>query len=264
MLFPGLEIVASMKSIPLIGIFIGTLVLVLLAAEIGYRLGAFRQRGGADEKEGMVGAMVGTTLGLLAFMLAITFGLAGDYYQNKRVVLLDEANAIGTTWLRADFLPDSERDAARDLLREYVDVRLAAVETGDVETAIRRSGEIQDSLWAQAQVIMNGDPSSEAVGLYIQTLNEVIDLHAKRLAVALRTSIPDTIWYGLYAIAFFAFGMMGYHNGLAATNRSFAALAVAITFSAVIWLIADLDTAQKGTLRVSQQAMVDLRESMGP
>ena len=94
-----------MKSFPLIGIFIGTFVLVLLAAEIGYRLGTIRQKGGTQEKEGTVGTMVGTTLGLLAFMLAFTFGLAADYYQNKRVVLLDESNAIGTTWLRARFSP---------------------------------------------------------------------------------------------------------------------------------------------------------------
>ncbi len=262
--FPGLENVTFMKSIPLIAVFLGTFMLVLLAAEIGYRLGAARLKGATHEKEEPVGAMVGSTLGLLAFMLAITFGLAGDYYQNKRVVLLEEANAVGTTWLRTDFLPESERDAARGLLREYVDVRLAAAKTGEVEPAMRRSADIHDLLWAQAQTIMNRDPGSEAVGLYIQTLNDMIDLHAKRIAVALRTSIPDTIWIGLYAIAFFAFGMMGYHNGLAATNRSFAALAVAITFSAVIWLIADLDTAQKGTLRVSQQALVDLRESMEP
>ena len=150
------------------------------------------------------------------------------------------------------------------MLREYVDVRLAAAETGEVEPAIRRSGEIHNLLWAQAQATMIRDTGSEAVGLYVQTLNDMIDLHAKRIAVALRTSIPDTIWYALYAVAFFAFGMMGYHNALAATNRSFAALAVAITFSAVIWLIADLDTSQKGTLRVSQQALIDLRETMGP
>jgi hypothetical protein len=83
--------------------------------------------------------------------------------------------------------------------------------------------------------------------------------------VALRTRIPSTIWAALYAVAFLAFGTMGYHGGLAAANRSFAVLAVAVIFSAVIWLIKDLDTAQEGTLRVSQQAMVDLRDSMnGP
>lgn len=253
-----------MSSIPLLGVFVGTLLIVLLAVEIGYRLGIARQQSGLHEKEATVGAMVGTTLGLLAFMLAFTFGLAADYFQAKRAVLLDEANAIGTTYLRTDFLPPAERESARQLLREYVDIRLAAAQTGNVEPAIRRSGEIHTSLWEQASAVMDGDPGSVAAALYVQTLNQTIDLHAKRIAVALRTSIPNTIWIALYAIAFFAFAMMGYHSGLSATRRSFATVAVAITFSAVIWLIADLDSPQEGTLRVSQQAMLDLRDTMAP
>jgi hypothetical protein len=208
--------------------------------------------------------MVGATLGLLAFLLAFTFGFAANLYQAKREVVLDEANAIGTTWLRAGFLADDERDAARALLREYVDIRLAAVESGEVEGAMRRSEEIHSALWAQATAAMNDDPRSVAAGLFAETLNDTIDLHAKRVQVALRTAIPSTIWYALYAISFFAFGTLGYHAGLGAANRSYATIAVAIIFSAVIWLIADLDTAAEGTLRISQQAMIDLRNSMGP
>jgi hypothetical protein len=206
--------------------------------------------------------MVGATLGLLAFLLAFTFGVAANLFAMKRDVLLDEANAIGTTYLRADFLPDADRRAVRELLREYVDIRLSAVETGDIAPAIARSEEIHTLLWARAAANMNANPESIAGGLVIETLNEVIDLHAKRVQVGARYRIPSTIWIVLYAIAFFAFGTMGYHGGLAAANRSFALLAVAIIFSAVIWLIRDIDTSQEGTLRVSQQAMIDLRNSM--
>jgi hypothetical protein len=253
-----------MRSVPLIVIFILTLLMVLLAVEVGYQAGMARQRAKSHEKEAPVGAMVGATLGLLAFLLAFTFGLGANMFQAKRDVLLNEANAIGTTWLRADFLPAAERDAARTLLREYVDIRLAAAESGEVEGAMQRSEEIHNALWAQASEAMNDDSRSVAAGLFVATLNDVIDLHAKRVTIGLRTRIPPTIWYALYAIAFFSFGTMGYHAGLGATNRSFATLAVAIIFSAVIWLIADLDTSQEGTLRVSQQVMVDLRNSMGP
>lgn len=253
-----------MRSLPLYAVFALTLALVLFAVEVGYRLGGARQKAASPEKEAPVGAMVGATLGLLAFMLAFTFGLGAQFFQAKRQVLLDEANAIGTTYLRASFLPAADRDAARDLLREYVDVRLAAVETGEVQGAMQRSVEIHDALWAQASAAMLADPGSIATGLYIETLNEVIDLHTKRITIALRTPIPPTIWYALYAIAFLAFGTMGYHAGLGAANRSFATIAVGIIFSAVIWLIADLDSSQEGTLRVSQQVMVDLRNSMRP
>jgi hypothetical protein len=129
---------------------------------------------------------------------------------------------------------------------------------------MQRSEEIHNALWTQATANMNDDERSVAAGLYVEALNNVIDLHAKRIMVALRTGIPSTIWYALYAIAFFAFGTMGYHGGLSASNRSGATIAVAIIFSAVIWLIADLDTSQDGSLRISQQAMIDLRNSMTP
>jgi hypothetical protein len=178
--------------------------------------------------------------------------------------MLDEANAIGTTYLRADFLSEPARVAVRDLLREYVDVRLAAAETGDVAPAIKRSEEIHNLLWAHASESMVANPDSIAYGLFVETLNEVIDLHSTRVMIAVRSRIPPTIWLALYSIAFFAFGTMGYHGGLGAANRSFALLAVAVIFSAVIWLIKDLDTAQEGTLQVSQQAMIDLRNSMNP
>jgi len=253
-----------MRSLPLVVIFLLTLALVLLAVEVGYQLGLARQKAKTHEKEAPVGAMVGATLGLLAFLLAFTFGLAANFFAGKREVLLDEANAIGTTWLRADFLQPDERDSARALLREYVDIRLAAAENGEVEGAMQRSEEIHGALWALAAEAMTDRPESEAAGLFVETLNDTIDLHAKRVQVALRTRIPPTIWYALYAISFFAFGTLGYLAGLGAASRSYATIAVAIIFSAMIWLIADLDTAAEGTLRVSQQVMIDLRNSMGP
>lgn len=253
---------AIFDVLPLWGVFVVTLLLILLAHEIGYRLGAARQRAKTHEKEAPVGAMVAATLALLGFLLAFTFGLAANLFQAKREVLLDEANAIGTTYLRADFLPDEQRAVVRDLLREYVEVRLAAAESGDVDSAIKRSEEIQNLLWAQATTAMVESPRSVAYGLFVETLNDVIDLHAKRIMISVRSRIPPTIWIALYSIAFFAFGTMGYHGGLGAANRSFALLAVAVIFSAVMWLVRDLDTAQEGTLRVSQQAMIDLRNSM--
>jgi hypothetical protein len=80
--------------------------------------------------------------------------------------------------------------------------------------------------------------------------------------VGLRSRIPAAIWGILYAVAVLTLAAMGYHGGLAGTSRSLALLAVALTFSAVMWLIADLDRPGEGALKVSQQAMVDLQSSM--
>lgn len=99
-----------LDALPLWGLFLAILLLVLLSVEGGYRLGKYRRSRSEEEKEAPVGAMVGATLGLLAFLLAFTFGLAATRFDTRRQVLLDEANAIGTTYLRAGMLPDRRED----------------------------------------------------------------------------------------------------------------------------------------------------------
>src|SRR4026207_1784346 len=124
--------------LPLWGVFFAVLVLVLAAIEGGYRLGNYRHRQSGGEKEAPVGAMVGATLGLLAFMLAFTFGMAASRFDTRKQLVLDEANAIGTTYLRTAMLPE-RRDEIRALLRSYVDARLEAVRPGQVAEEILRS-----------------------------------------------------------------------------------------------------------------------------
>ena len=81
--------------------------------------------------------------------------------------------------------------------------------------------------------------------------------------IAVRSSIPDVIWIALYAVAFLALVTMGYYGGFSGTSRPPAVLTVAVAFAALFWLIHDLDTTREGPLRISQQTMLDLRESMG-
>jgi hypothetical protein len=89
----------------------------------------------------------------------------------------------------------------------------------------------------------------------------VIDLHTERLALGVRNRIPVTIWGTLYLVAVLGTAVMGYHTGLAGSARSLAMLSLVLAFSAVMTLIADLDRPQEGLLRVSQQALADLRNS---
>lgn len=250
-----------LDALPLWGLFIAILILVLLSVESGYRLGRYRRSRSEEEKEVPVGAMVGATLGLLAFILAFTFGLAAERFDARRQVLLDEANAIGTTYLRAAMLPD-RREEIRRLLRDYVDVRLEAVRSGSIAAGIRQSEQLQTQLWERAAAMGETHPTSIVVGLFIQSLNEVIDLHAKRVTADVRNRIPVTIWVALFTIAILSLGAMGYHAGLSRTSRSLAELAVALSFSIIMGLIADLDRPHEGGLRVSQQALLDLRKSM--
>lgn len=147
------------------------------------------------------------------------------------------------------------------MLREYVDVRLAGVHPDKVEGAIRESTALHARLWAQAVTAAQKDPRSIPTGLFIQSLNELIDLHSKRVMVGLRSRVPAVIWASLYFVAILAMTQLGYHEGLTSPRRSPAVLALVLTFSAVILLIADLDRPLEGLLTVSQQAMTDLRSS---
>ena len=210
-----------------------------------------------------MGAIVAAGLGLLAFLLAFTFGMAASRFDTRRGLVLDEANAIGTTYLRAALLPEPHRTEIRTLLRDYVDLRLEAVQPGMTVPARERSEELQSRLWAQAVVVAEKQPTP-ITGLFIQSLNEVIDLHAKRVTMGLRNRIPLTIWVALYSTAILAMAGVGYYSGLSSTTRSLATLALAIAFSGILCLIADLDRPQEGLLKVSQQAMVDLRKSLTP
>ncbi|HEX7773157.1 MAG TPA: hypothetical protein VF435_12100 [Pyrinomonadaceae bacterium] len=239
-----------------------TVVLALLSVELGHRLARYRLQHSQEEKESPLGGMVGATLGLLAFMLAFTFGLAGARFEDRRQILLSEANAIGTTYLRAAMLPEPMRTESRNLLREYVDVRLQGVQQpGKLQQSIARAEELQHQLWSLAMAAAEKE-RTPLTGLYIQSLNEVIDLHATRIMAGLRSRIPAVIWIVLYLLGFLAMVLMGYQSGLANSKRSIAAVALILGFALVLYLITDLDRVGQGTLKVSQQSMIDLRNSM--
>ena len=254
---------APLDALPLWALFISILLIVLLSVECGYRLGKYRRSRHEEEKEAPLGTMIGATLGLLAFILAFTFGLAAARFDSRRQVLLDEANAIGTTYLRAGMLPE-RGGQIRGLLRDHVGARLEAVLPGKLAEGICRSEDIQQKLWTEAEILGQKNASSIVVGMFVQSLNQMIDLHAERLQAGLRSRIPGAIWLGLFAVAGLSLAAMGYHAGLSGTRRSLAIVAVAVTFAVVIELIADLDRPQEGVLTVSQQALLDLQRSMNP
>jgi hypothetical protein len=156
-------------------------------------------------------------------------------------------------------------------MREYLEVRLQAAQSGKlqqlpgVQQAIAHSEQLHNYLWAEAAIIGEKDPSSEMAALFVASLNNVIDLHAKRVHFGLRTRIAANIWGALYLITFLSLGLMGYHAGLGGARPFFSMFLAVLTFSIVLILIADLDRPYEGLLKTSQQALVDLRKLMnGP
>lgn len=250
-----------LDAVPLWTFLAGATGLLWLALDGGYRFGVWRKSTSTDENAQPVGAMVASILGLVALVLGFTFNLAAMRFDARRVAVLDEANAIGTTYLRTRFLPAAQQAESARLLREYVDVRLEGIAVAHTNEAITRSEALQASLWQQADEAVKKDPHSIATGLYIQSLNDVIDLHAKRLFGA-RSRIPLVLWITLYFLATLGMAAVGYLAALSATRRSPAMLALVLAFASVLYLIADLDRGQEGLLRVSQRPIYDLQQSM--
>jgi hypothetical protein len=250
--------------LPLWAVFLVQLAGGWVVLEAGYRAGRWRHERTAEEKDAPVGAMVAAILGLVAFMLAFTFGLAAARFDAKRQTVLEEANAIGTTYLRTQLLPEPQKSETAKLLRDYVDVRVRAVQEGNIAEAITQSEKLQELIWQQAVAAADKDHGSIMTGLFVQSLNEMIDVHAKRLLAGVRGRIPLTLWYVLFALAGLGICAMGYQAGLSATRRSPAMMALVVAFAGVLFLIVDLDRGREGFLTVDQTAMTDLQRSMHP
>lgn len=245
--------------VPLIVIFLIAVAVVLVAVTIGFRAGMRVRRRAVGDAGSSIGSIVGAMLGLLAFMLAFTFGGAASRFDQRKQIVLDEVNAIGTAALRADFLSETHRAECRALLIEYIEVRLEAVR--DLRTlprAIARSEDIQRRLWDHAVAAAADDPGSRLVPLFGQALNEVFDLHTARVTVGTQYRVPAILWFGLTCITALTMGAVGYQFGLSGRGEFPIRLALALAFACVVYIIADLDRPGHGTLRVSQQPMVTL------
>lgn len=248
--------------LPMGGVYLASVLLSLLAIEVGYRLGKLWQRRTHAEKEGPIGAMAGATLAMLAFLLAFITGMAVNRFDNRRGLVVDEANAIGTTYLRAGYLEEPFGSESRALLREYVDVRLEALDPTKLAAARARSEQIHSELWSRAEVIARDNTQSPVVALYIQSLNEVIDLHTKRTVATLSSRIPGSIWYGVYAVATLTMLLVGLQSSYGERRNWLGLIVLVLVFSVVLALIVDLDRPQEGLLTVNQQAMEDLQTQL--
>jgi len=250
---------------PILLLFGGTVLLLLAASEVGYRMGVWRRKRMSEGEKTPANTMMGSTLGLLAFMLAFTFGMSSSRFDARKQLAQEEASAILRTYQRAQFLPAPQRDRCSQLLREYVTLRLSAAHLKtmqELETAIRQSEEIQDELWKQATGL-NEVPGAILAG-YVQSLSELTDLQVKRVRAVAWNRIPGTIIVALYGIAFLGLATLGYTGGLAESRTSIPAGVVVLAFSAVIVLIVDLERPKQELFNVPQQPMMETARRINP
>lgn len=248
---------------PLTGVFFATMVLVLGSIGAGFMVGLWRRHRLGEAGAGVVGSSIAAILGLLAFILAFTFGTTASRFDTRRQLLLDEVNAIGTAVLRTDLLPEPHRTRCRGLLTEYVNLRAAQdARPEDIPQLIQQSDVLLDRIWAETAASAKADMDGPLRALFVQSINEMIDLHTSRVTVGMHHRIPASVWWWLAAAMVASMFSVGYQFGLAAQKQVLVHLLLAALFSSVVLLIADLDRAGEGTLRVNLQPMLDLQSKL--
>jgi hypothetical protein len=241
-------------------LFLASVVIFFAAAEVGYRVGA---RTGKAGEESNLGVVLGGLLGLLAILLGFTVSMAGNRFETRRSLVVQEANAVGTAWLRTDLLPEPQRTEARALLREYASARLEVARPGMLAQALQASRRIQDRLWAIGAAEARERPTPTSA-LVVASLNDLIDRDGDRQGVAFVPGVPATLIATLYLVAILVMGAVGLDGGLRGSRGVLSTLVLVLSLATVTILVQDLDRPQQGLLRVSQKPMADLRASMGP
>jgi hypothetical protein len=241
-------------------LFVALFVLLTLACyEIGYRMGKRRRDAGETDAEGPIGIIVGAVLGLVAFILAITMGIAGDRYDTRRGLVLEEANTINTLWLQAGYLPAEAPTEMRDLIAEYVPLRIVTSDQGQLQANIERSEELQRQMWAIAEDVAR-NAGNDVNALFIDTLNQTINIHTSRIVAGLYARVPPTIIWLLVGAAALSVGMVGFNAGLTGRRSPVSAILLIVALGAVITLVVDLDRPGDGFINTSQQPLIDLQE----
>jgi hypothetical protein len=246
-------------------IFLGTIALFLLVTEVAFRIGR-RALADVDEKaRPQIATLQAAALGLLALLLGFTFSMSIARFDVRKQLVLEEANAIGTTHLRAQLLPAPHGREAADLLQRYVQVRLdfysAGIDQVKLRETINRTEALHRELWSRAVVLSTKYPRSIPVGLFVQSLNDTIDLHSKRLT-ALENHVPQSIFILLILVAVLSMGLVGYGHGVGGRRIFLPTVIAATVIASVIILAADLDRPRRGLIKISQKSMLDLRDSL--
>ncbi len=236
---------------------------LITALEIGYRVGRRARVNTDDTAKSQSGIIQGAIIGILALLLAFTLSMAISRYESRRQLVLDEANAIGTTYLRSRLLPAPYPAQAADMLRQYVANRLefynAGIDDVRLQAANNQAEKLQGQLWAVATAASALDNRAVPTGLFVQTLNDTIDLQAKRLA-AIRNTIPETVILLVFGVAIAIAAIVGYNSGLSNRRHLFAALTLIVLITLSIGVLIDLDRPRRGLILVSQQSMIDLQQ----
>lgn len=263
--------------VPIFLLLIGTILVMILFIESGFRLGKNAQSNSKKAQTAQVRAIMGAGLGLLAFMLAFTFATAQSHFEARVQSLAEEARIARNAFMQADLLEEPRRSQAKTLLKDYVNIRSSNLKIsgtgieGRLAELLKTSERIQRQLWLLAvdHDLQAGDlqvverqAADKQSDLFMVSVLALTDIHYTRLHSAVMNRIPFTIWITLYLMAILSMIIMGYQAGLTDRRSPIATITLAVAFSAVIILITDLDRPVMSFFEINNQLLVDLQEYM--
>jgi uncharacterized membrane protein (Fun14 family) len=245
------------------GVLFGSM---LLAIEIGLRVGFSAKNSATEASRSHVSAIQSSILGILALLLAFTFSLSLQRFDSRSEAVVNEANAIGTAYLRAQLLPASLRDDAQVALREYLELRVQAsavsgIERAEREELLTKTARSQTTLWGFARRAAEANPNPVTSGLFIQSLNEVFDAFGRRVA-ALDRHVPEMVLLLLYVTFVMAGAIVGFASGAGGHRPSMVSYIMIVLMVVLVFIILDLDRPRRGVIEVSQKSLYDLQAAI--
>jgi hypothetical protein len=247
-----------------VGLFLG----MILVSEIGRRLRIARlTRDPAGVPRG-VSLAEGAVFGLLGLVIAFTFTGAVSRFQDRRSLVTDEANAIGTAYLRLDLLPDDTQPEIRELFRRYLDLRLAtyvtAMENATTQAQLADTEALQEAIWTRVRTAsLQPEAPSQAAMLLLPALNEMFDIRTTRVMVT-RNHPPEIVFILLGGLCLTSAFLVGY--GISSDKeRAWLHTAVfAAVLALAVYAIIDLEFPRLGFIRVddADRVLIDLRASI--
>lgn len=251
-------------SLSACGLFLGMMVLF----EIGRRIGIGRRDRDPDGIEKGSGPVHAAVFGLLGLLLAFTFSGAASRFEDRRHLITEEANAIGTAYLRVDTLPPETQPELRQLFTRYLDARVASFRNVADVTATKASlsaaATLQGQIWAKAvSASERPQASTHAAMLLLPALNQMIDITATR-ASAMENHPPEVIFFLLAGLSLVSSLLVGYVTCASVERSWFYMLLVAATMSLTFYVILDLEYPRFGLIRIdgADQILIDLRSTM--
>lgn len=231
----------------------------------GFALGRYLRKHQEALREPF-GVLQGALLGVVGLILAFGLTLAIGRYEDRRAATVTEANAIGTSYLRAQLIVEPARSRSLKLLRGYVDLSIQISKEVPGSTGMRRTtaaeGVLQRRLWSLAGQAIAAAPNASAPRLYVDSLNDTFDAQLSRLS-GLTNRVPGTVLLLEAFGAAVAIGLLSLH--IAVLGRGLVAmLAAAALITALLLVTFDLDRPTRGLIRVPDAPLVATRASMVP